>query len=82
MNPWDPPSNSDSSDERLMIIEATPVPTKEDTKITKDVVSSRRKKQPVTQEASNSEEDDVIILDADTVSCKLVWTIKRILISV
>ena len=80
MNPWDPPSNSDSSDEALMIIETTPEPTKEDAKIAKDGTASRRKKQPVTQEASNSEEDDVIILDADTVSCKSVWQKKKYLL--
>ena len=71
-NPWDPPSNSESSDEDLMIIEAVPPHTKEDgnVKTAKDRAVAQ-KKQPIPKYDSNSEEDDVIILDADSISCKL-----------
>ena len=71
-NPWDPPSNSDSSDGDLMIVEAVPSPTKEDrnAKTAKDRTVPQQKKQPMTKRDSNSEEDDVVILDADSILCK------------
>ena len=73
MNPWDPPSNSESSDADLMIIEAVPPPKKEvgDVKSTKHGAASRHKKQPIRKQDSNSEEDGVIILeDADSISSR------------
>ena len=78
-NPWDPPSNSDSSDEGLMIIETVPPHTKDDgnAKTAKERAVAQ-KKQPIPKHDSNSEEDDVVILDADSLSCKLARHIKNI----
>lgn len=80
-NPWDPPSNSESSNEDLMIIETVMPHTKEDgsAKTAKDRTVAQRKKQSMPKHDSNSEEDDVVILDADSISCKLARHIKTII---
>lgn len=72
LNPWDPPSNSESSDD-LLIMEDAPPSIKEgkSLKTAKDgtVSQKKKKKEPITQ-GSNSEEDDVVILEPDSISCR------------